>query len=188
MLRPNLPATPSWRGWRFADPLALLLVGLIAVQSACGAVFLADVARDYSSLGRLFLADWQNIVELLAALSLLIGIGLEGWFLTRLLQRDQRSQRSLTIASGALHEVIEGYFHSWSLTPAEKDVAHLTLKGLSIAEVAALRGSRDGTIKSHLNAIYRKSGVTGRGQLVSLLMEDLMDKPLIAPQAGPPPA
>ena len=177
--------TPAVSRAALSDPFPLLLVSLIAIQSACGAVFLADVMRDYSTLGGAFLADWQNLVELLAAVSLVIGIALEGWFLTRLLQRHQRSQRSLTIASGALHEVIEGYFRRWSLTPAEADVAHFTLKGLSIAEVAALRGSRDGTIKTHLNAIYRKSGVSGRGQLVSLLIEDLMDKPLVPPLVPP---
>ena len=44
---------------------------------------------------------------------------------------------------------------------------------------AKLRGSAEGTIKTHLNAIYRKSGVTGRAQLVSILIEDLMRGTLV---------
>ena len=44
----------------------------------------------------------------------------------------------------------------------------------SIAEIAALRETKDGTIKAQSNAIYRKSGVAGRAQLVSLFIEELM--------------
>jgi len=44
----------------------------------------------------------------------------------------------------------------------------LAIKGLSIAEIAAVRQTRDGTIKAQCTAIYRKAGVTGRPQLISL--------------------
>jgi len=76
--------------------------------------------------------------------------------------------------------VMEGHFRAWWLTPSEQDVATFTIKGCSIAEIAALRGSAEGTVKTHLNAIYRKAGVPGRGQLVSVLIEDLMGGPLVA--------
>ena len=45
-----------------------------------------------------------------------------------------------------------------------------------------MRGSAEGTVKAHLNAIYRKAGVQGRGALLSMLVKDLMQEPLIAPQ------
>jgi DNA-binding NarL/FixJ family response regulator len=38
-------------------------------------------------------------------------------------------------------------------------------------------------VKTHLNAIYRKAGVQGRGQLVSVLIEDLLNAPLV-PEAA----
>ena len=53
------------------------------------------------------------------------------------------------------------------------------MKGCSIADIAQMRGSAEGTVKTHLNAIYRKAGVQGRGQLVSVLIEDLMNAPLV---------
>lgn len=108
-----------------------------------------------------------------------MGIAVEAQFLWSLLRRQERTERGLSIASGNLTKVMEDYFESWNLTPTEQDVAAFTLKGLSIAEIAVLRGSREGTIKSHLNAIYRKANVSGRSQLVSLLVEDLMQEPLI---------
>ena len=48
------------------------------------------------------------------------------------------------------------------------------------AQIAELRGSAQGTVKSQLNAIYRKAGVSGRTALLALLIEDLMGDPLIA--------
>jgi len=60
-------------------------------------------------------------------------------------------------------------------------VATFTIKGMSISEIASLRGSAEGTIKSHLSGIYRKAGVSGRGALLSLLIDDLIETPLVAP-------
>ncbi len=41
-----------------------------------------------------------------------------------------------------------------------------------------MRRSAEGTVESQLNAIYRKSGLAGRGQLACLLIEDLLSGPL----------
>ena len=68
---------------------------------------------------------------------------------------------------------------SWSLTPAEQDVANFTVKGYSISEIAQMRTSAEATIKTHRNAIWRKAGLAGRGQPVSLLIEDLLHAPII---------
>ncbi|HLS58150.1 MAG TPA: helix-turn-helix transcriptional regulator, partial [Paracoccaceae bacterium] len=62
------------------------------------------------------------------------------------------------------------------LTPSERDVAWFTLKGLSIAEIARMRQTSEGTVKAQSNAIYRKAGVSGRAQLLSLFIEDLIDE------------
>ena len=61
------------------------------------------------------------------------------------------------------------------LTPAERDVAMFSIKGLSTAEIASLRKTSEGTVKAQTNAIYRKAGVAGRSQLLSLFVDDLMD-------------
>jgi hypothetical protein len=43
-------------------------------------------------------------------------------------------------------------------------------------------------VKAQTNAIYRKSGVSGRPQLLSLFIEDLMDDEMLpAPVPAPPP-
>lgn len=83
----------------------------------------------------------------------------------------------LRAASGAFMELMQDRFDVWGLTAAEQDVALFSIKGMSTAEIAALRGTSEGTVKAQTNAIYRKAGVTGRPQLLSLFIEDLIEIP-----------
>jgi len=76
-------------------------------------------------------------------------------------------------------------FSDWGLTVAERDVALFAIKGLSTLEIASLRGTAEGTVKAQTNAIYRKAGVNGRPQLLSLFIEDLMDDEML-PTPVPP--
>lgn len=71
-------------------------------------------------------------------------------------------QQQLKVASGAFQELIDEYFMSWQLTPAEKDVALFAIKGISISDIASMRGVSEGTVKAQTTAIYRKAGVSGR--------------------------
>lgn len=162
-----------------AQKWSLALVILIVLQSFCAAFFLGDVIFDILEHGSEALVDSHIGLELLANIGLIAGIVIEVRILIDLLRRQAHAERTLSTASGALHEVIEAYFTDWGLTASEADVASFTIKGYSIGEIAEMRGSAEGTIKTHLNAIYRKAGVTGRGQLVSLLIEDLLGGALV---------
>jgi DNA-binding CsgD family transcriptional regulator len=163
---------------RFVQRQGAGLIALIAVQILCTLVFLQDLLREAQSLGRGFGAT--TLPECLATLGLCLGIGVELYLWRGMQQRQADMARGLSVAAGAIDGLMRRYFHDWDLTPAESDVAAFTIKGCSIAEVAQLRGSAEGTVKAHLNAIYRKAGVAGRAQLVSLLVEDLFNAPLPA--------
>lgn len=157
------------------NPLLLLL--LILGQTACAGFFLWDVVLDGGALRALWPLDPHFAVETLAALGLIAAVVFETRFLMHLLARKAHLERQVSLAATALHDVIENHFRQWSLTTAEADVAWFTVKGFSITDIAGFRGSAEGTVKSHLNAIYRKAGVTNRGELLSLLIEGLMDDP-----------
>ncbi|MAU51230.1 MAG: helix-turn-helix transcriptional regulator [Roseovarius sp.] len=156
-----------------------LLMGLIAVQSLCAAFFLWDVLNDIGPDGLRALANLHIAIEALAALALVSAIVFETRYLMRLLRRKAHLEDQVSIAAGAFHEIVLAHFDRWGLTPAEADVAMFTIKGFSIAETARLRGSAEGTVKAQLNAVYRKAGVSGRGALLGLLVDDLMGAPLI---------
>lgn len=154
------------------------LLTLIVFQSLCAAFFSFDIIRDLveGDTSRL-----HSYPELAMTIGLVLGIVFEIRLLRALLRRQDEMSRSLTVAAGALADVMEQHFRDWNLTEAEQDVAAFTIKGYSISEIAELRGSAAGTVKTHLNAIYRKAGIPGRAQLVSVLVEDLLNTPLIDP-------
>ncbi len=155
-----------------------LVIALIGVQTVCALVFLWDVVHDLQEP----LADlWHFVPEAMASLALFIGIGFEVVYLLHLLQRKASLERSVGMASAQLQDVIQSHFDSWKLTASERDVAALMIKGLSIAEIASVRGSADGTVKAHLNAIYRKSNARNRAEVLSHIMDAIIDKPLLAP-------
>ena len=115
-----------------------------------------------------------------ARLTILIGVVLGSVVLRRTLARNRHVETQLRAARGAFSDVMQDRFATWGLTPAERDVALFAIKGMSTQEMATLRGVSEGTIKAQTNAIYRKAGVTGRNQLLSLFIDDLVD----LPQAG----
>ncbi|SIT11451.1 DNA-binding transcriptional regulator, CsgD family [Roseivivax lentus] len=115
-----------------------------------------------------------ELIEVAAALGLLAGVCVTALLLYRSQKAQAQAEANLRLASGAFHKVLEERFEQWRLTPAERDVALFSIKGLSTAEMAAIRGASEGTIKAQTNAIYRKAEVSGRGQLMSLFIDELM--------------
>lgn len=68
---------------------------------------------------------------------------------------------------------MEMQFQDWNLTPAEREVGLLLLKGLSHREVAALRASTEATVRQQAQSIYRKAGLPGKTAFVAYFLEDL---------------
>lgn len=73
-----------------------------------------------------------------------------------------------------LSQAIDHQFDRWELSPAEKEVGLLLLKGLSHKEVAAVRNVTEATARQQARAIYRKSNLSGRHDLAAFFLEDLM--------------
>jgi DNA-binding NarL/FixJ family response regulator len=161
-----------------ADKPGLLLI-LIVVQTFCAAYFLWDVLEDALPVGLSAFAEPYILFEAIAVFSLILAVLFETRYLMALLRHTAHLERQVSLAAGAFHEIMQEHFRLWKLTAAEQDVAGFTVKGMSISEIASLRGSAEGTVKSHLSGIYRKAGVTGRGALLSLLIDDLIETPLV---------
>lgn len=117
----------------------------------------------------------SELIELGAAIGLLLGVGTGAMFLRATMRRNRRVEDQLRAASGAFAELLQERFTEWGLTPAERDVALFAIKGMSTKESAGMRDSSEGTVKAQTNAIYRKAGVVGRTQLLSLFIDDLMN-------------
>ena len=151
---------------------------LLFLQVLCAAVFLFDILSSVVGL-RDRPISWQlrEMIELGAGIGLITGLGLGAYALWLVLGERNHAEESLRRASGEFNELLAERFAEWGLTPAERDVALFAIKGLSTAEIAALRETSEGTVKAQTNAIYRKAGVSGRPQLLSLFIEELMREP-----------
>lgn len=155
------------------SPFGLLIV--VVVQSVCCAFFGYDILSSVFLLPAHPMSwEFREILDVGATLGLLAGFGLGANALLLVVQQRNLAETKLRRASTAFHDLLQERFGEWDQTPAERDVALFALKGLSIAQIAALRTTTEGTVKTQTNAIYRKAGVTGRPQFLSLFIEDLM--------------
>ena len=138
------------------------------LQLGCSVVFISDVVAEWKAMT---IHTW---VEALAVLALAVGAVLAMREIRRLSRRNQKVERELNVAAGAFQSVIEQHFTSWGLSKAERDVALLSIKGLTNAEIARMRDTREGTIKAQNAAIYRKAGVSSRAEMISTVIEDMI--------------
>jgi DNA-binding CsgD family transcriptional regulator len=153
----------------------ILIATIFVVQAVCAVFFVSDILSSVLGL-RTTPISWQTreLIEIGAALGLILGLILGALALYRTLRQRNIAEARLRRASAAVMDVLEEKFTEWALTAAERDVALFAIKGMSTAEIATLRATSEGTVKAQTNAIYRKAGVTGRPQLLSLFIEDLM--------------
>ncbi len=73
-----------------------------------------------------------------------------------------------------LGAAIDQQLERWSLSPAEKEVALLLLKGFSHRELAAIRSVTEATARQQARAVYKKAGLSGRSDLAAFFLEDLL--------------
>lgn len=83
-------------------------------------------------------------------------------------------RRSARAALEGLGREIDRQFRAWGLTPAEREVALLLVKGYSHKEIAALTDRSERTARQHAVAVYRKAGLGGRAELAAFFLEDLL--------------
>lgn len=153
----------------------VLIAVVLLVQALCAVFFVSDILASVLGIQTRPLAwEVRELMEIGAAVGLILGLVLGALMLWRTIRERNAAEEKLRRASGAFMDLLEERFREWGLTPAERDVALFAIKGMSTAEIAALRSTSEGTVKAQTNAIYRKAGVTGRPQLLSLFIDDLM--------------
>ncbi len=71
-------------------------------------------------------------------------------------------------------ELIHQQLDEWELSPTEKEVALLLLKGLSFEEIAGIRNTKEKTVRQQAISVYRKSGLNGRHEFAGWFFEDFL--------------
>lgn len=64
---------------------------------------------------------------------------------------------------------IDAFSDLYALTAAERRVAQLSAEGFGRVAIAELIGVKESTVKSHLEAIFRKTGTSGQTALAILM-------------------
>lgn len=155
------------------------MVAIFALQVFCAIFFAGDALFDVMGWEAAGGGDRTDAFEWAIAAALFVGVAVTGRDILLLVRRNASLSRQVRAASGEFSRLIEEHFDLWGLTSAERDVALLSIKGLSVADIAAARGTAEGTVKAHSAAVYRKAGVSGRMQLLSLFVDELIDGPVL---------
>lgn len=154
--------------------LRRILVIAFVVTALCEAFLMIDVAADFLYIDIDGTGLDHNVLELISVLSLAVALVAIGTVLVFLFRERQGFQETMQAATGEFAHIVEAKFEDWMLSPSEREIAFLLIKGYSVQEICALRDTRPGTVKSQSNAIYRKAGVHGRTELVAYFVEDLL--------------
>lgn len=154
---------------------SLVLAAVVLLQVLCTIFFVSDILSASLPFAMRPI-PWQvrEFLEIFASIGLITGTTLGVIVLRRAIVARNKADAGLRRASSAFVDLLNEKFAEWGLTPAERDVALFAVKGLSTQDIAALRNTSEGTVKAQTNAIYRKAGVSGRSQLLSIFIEDLM--------------
>lgn len=174
-MSPTVERRPLQSSERGVIAGVLLLIALLVVMDVVG-----DLRQGASA--------WHVALEILAAGLALLGA-------VHLLRSTLRLRRRLVRQAEDLSRVraqaeawrqqarrhVEGLSRSidaqldgWRLSPAEKEVAFLLLKGLGLREIADLRGTHEKTVRAQSASIYAKAGLAGRSELAAFFLEDLL--------------
>ena len=166
----NNPKPQTGRG----DLRIMLVAAILMVQAIAATFFSADAALDVLS------GDWglHIVAEVIIALALVAGVALGAWQMREMIEQARHDAVTLKLARGAFAEIMSARFGQWGLTTAESEVALFALKGCETAEIAAIRGVAEGTVRAQLTSIYAKAGVSSRHALGSLFLDDLIAGPV----------
>lgn len=148
-------------------------LGIVALQAIAAIFFLIDSVDEIIlqiSAG----IDFAVIAECVIAIALLAGVLLGASHTRKLMAEARQRDSALAVARGALAEMLNLRFAEWQLSAGECDVALFAIKGCSVAEIADLRNTAAGTVRSQLSQIYAKAGVTSQSMLISIFIEELL--------------
>ena len=152
-----------------------VIIAILLVQAISAVVFVSEIVISVFGLP-VAPVNWQlrEIIELSAAVGLVAGTVFLALALRDARRRRAKAEKALRQARTAFHDLMDERFQDWALTPAERDVALFAIKGFSTQDMAGFRNVSEGTIKAQTAAIYRKAGVNGRPQLLSLFIDELV--------------
>lgn len=169
-----------WIAWRTG--------GLAAVFAFIAVFAASDLAVDFRAG-----TTWLHVV--FEATTFCVALFAAGWLAGKVARERRRLEQaasmlrvSLTASrqdadrwrheaakwAEGLSDAIDRQLNEWGLSPAEKEIALLLLKGLSHKEIAQLRSVEESSVRQQARSLYRKAHLQGRNELAAFFLEDLL--------------
>lgn len=82
-------------------------------------------------------------------------------------------QRNYLLAQN-LVEILDLQMSEWKMTPSEKDIAWLIIKGYRFSEIAELRGVKESTTRLQATSLYAKADVKSRSEFVAEIFQTVL--------------
>lgn len=152
---------------------ALVSVVSLVIQAVAAVYFIVDGVDD--ALAQLSVGiDGELIMECLVALALLLALIVSARQLRQSLADTRRLDAALQTARGSMANLLNARFAEWGLSASEAEVALFALKGFPISEIARLRNTAEGTVRSQLSQVYAKAQVSNQAMLIAHFIEELV--------------
>jgi len=87
----------------------------------------------------------------------------------------EKSNELIQNARKEYSSVIHQQFDDWQLSQSQQQIALLLLKGLSFNEIAAIRETKEKTVRQQATEIYKKANVVGRHAFSAWFFEDFLN-------------
>ncbi|MCB2078984.1 MAG: hypothetical protein KDE55_14960 [Novosphingobium sp.] len=143
------------------------------MQVIAAGYFIIDGFEDV--LGQLSKGVTADLVmECVVAFALLLAVVVGALELRRALASARETEKALLAARGAMADLVALKFAEWKLSASEADVARFAMKGCTIGEIARMRNSAEGTVRSQLSNVYAKAGVASQSMLVAQFIDELL--------------
>lgn len=161
--------------WDVKDLLLIFLFTIVLLANV------SDLIEDGIHQEDLWLKVLTIALSLWGILMLFRLIKKHGKDIDVLNRRVEKTENNLELTHSKLKEIGQEYsiylhkqFDAWELTPSEKEVAMLILKGLSFREISELRETKVKTVRQQASSIYAKARTTGRHEFSAWFFEDML--------------
>lgn len=160
------------------------LTSLVIILITAFAFIAVDLINDFITGATWVHLVLQSFVGVIITIAMILALK-KSYGLQRLLKDSTEENKGLRLDAElwqfeakkhleGLSSAIDEQMDRWALTAAEKEVARLLLKGLSLKEIAAIRFTAEKTTRTQSASIYQKSGLVGRSELAAFFLEDLL--------------
>ena len=156
---------------------SLNLFVILILQVFLTSLFIFKIAADLFAIPLNFV-PWAviEIIEISTSVGMLMGVFITFILVLNGQKRIDFVEKKVDAASSNYNDFLKVQFNEWGFSPTEKSIAIFVTKGFSNIEIARLRGTTESTVKSQMSTIFKKSGTSSRSQLVTWMLEDVIER------------